>query len=254
MQVLNRIATVLITGLVLNSCNLKFETKELKDTANTKKDSIRVEVSKHPNGKIKAEVPYKGKLKDGLGKMYDKDGNITLELPYVAGKREGQSKKYYEGGKQVYQTTEYKADKFHGWQVKYRDTGEVMSEARYEDDFACTGLKEYYTDNTLKKEYPKLVITPIDKIQSQGVYSLLISMSEKVRKVKYYTGNLSASGCLNDDLYAILQDEQAKTGKLVYNIPAGAFLMEEVNIIAALETIHGNTYITQRKHNLAIQN
>jgi antitoxin component YwqK of YwqJK toxin-antitoxin module len=39
-------------------------------------------------------------------------------------------KKYYEGGKQVFQTTEYKDDKMHGMQVKYRPSGAVMSEAR----------------------------------------------------------------------------------------------------------------------------
>jgi hypothetical protein len=243
-----------ITVMVFTSCNLNFDKNGIREETAVKGDSIQVVVSKHPNGKIKAEVPYKGKLKDGIGRTFDKDGNISLELPYVAGKREGQSKKYFEGGKQVYQTTEYKADILHGWQVKYRETGEIMSEARYENNFACTGLKEYYTDNTLKKEYPKLIITPIDRIQSQGDYTLLISMSEKVRKVKYYTGNLTVSGCLNEDLYSVLLDDKAKTGKLTYTIPPGSFLMEELNIIAAVETIHGNTYIVQRSHNLAIQN
>lgn len=245
--------TVIALGF-LSACVLPTEKKESKSKGIKKRDSIRVETANHSNGKLKAEVPYAGKKKHGLAKTYDKDGNIMLELPYVFGKREGQSKKYYEGGKQIYQTTEYKNDLLHGMQVKYRENGDVMSEARYENDFPCAGVKEYYTDKTLKKEYPKLIITPIDRIQSQGVYQLNISMSEKVRKVKYYTGELSPAGCLNDDLYSILLDEQKKTGVIKYNIPPGAFLMEELNIIAAVETIYGNTYVVQRTHNLAIEN
>lgn len=253
---MNKFITAVLVGALalLSACVLPIEKKEGKSEESKKRDSVRVETANHPNGKLKAEVPYAGKKKHGLAKTFDKDGNIMLELPYVFGKREGQSKKYYEGGKQVYQTTEYKNDLLHGMQVKYRENGDLMSEARFENDFSCAGLKEYYTDKTLKKEYPKLIVTPIDKIQSQGVYVLNISMSERVRKVKYYTGKLSPTGCLNDELYSVLLDEQKNIGVLKYNIPPGAFLMEELNIIATVETIYGNTYVVQRTHNLAIEN
>jgi hypothetical protein len=249
------LAMLLLVGVsFLQACILSIERKEPNPETHKTRDSIRVETAMHPNGKLKSEIPYAGKQKHGLAKTYDKDGNIMLELPFVFGKREGQSKRYYEGGKQLYQTTEYKDDRFHGLQIKYRENGDRMSEARFENDFSCLGLKEYYTDNTLKKEYPKLIITPVDKIQSQGVYTLILSLSERVRKVKYYTGKLTPSGCLHNDLYSVLLDEQAKTGKLTYNLPPGAFLMDELNIIAAAETLQGNTYVVQQKYNLAIQN
>lgn len=214
----------------------------------------KVQVSKYSNGKKKTEVPYKDGKRHGLTKSYDQAGNISLELPYVNDKREGQSKKYYEGGKQVFQTTEYKDDKMHGMQIKYRTNGKVMSEARFENGFPCTGLKQYLLDNTLKKKYPQIVVTPIDLLESTGTYVLEISMSEKVSSVKYYTGKLSATGCLNEDLYFVLLNEARKTGELRYNLPPGGFIMEELNIIAAVETLQGNTYITQRKYNLAIDN
>lgn len=237
----------------LLGCVFSFDKKETKNSA-VKRDSIRVETAKYSNGKLKAEVPYAGKKKHGLAKTYDKNGELQLELPYVMGKRDGQSKRYYEGGKQVYQTTEYKDDKMHGKQVKYRENGDLMCEARFESDFACTGLKEYHTDKTLKTEYPKLIITPVDRLETHGEYALMLSLSEKVRRVKYYVGNLTPSGCLHENLEAIFQDEQKKTGKLTYNIPPGAFLMDELSIIAAVETIFGNTYIIRRTHNLAIEN
>jgi hypothetical protein len=240
-------------SVFLLGCVFSCDEKEKKTSAG-KRDSIRIEIARHSNGKLKSEVPYAGKKKHGLAKTYDKDGNLQLELPYVSGKRDGQSRRYYEGGKHTYQTTEYIDDKIHGKQIKYRENGDLMCEARFESNFNCTGLKEYLTDKTLKTKYPKLIITPVDRLETHGEYALLISLSEKVRRVKYYRGFLTPSGCLHDDLDVIYQDEQKRTGKLTYNIPPGAFLMEELSIIAAVETIYGNTYIIKRNHNLAIQN
>jgi hypothetical protein len=243
-----RKAIVLLT-IICSSC--LFE-KGKSTTDKSKSDAEKLQVTKYANGKRKAEVPYKDGKRNGMSKSYDMKGNISLELPYVNDKREGQSKKYYEGGKQVFQTTEYKDDKMHGVQVKYRLNGAVMSEARFENGYPCAGLKQYLTDNTLKQKYPKIIVKPIDMLETTGSYVLEISMSEKVREVKYYTGKLSPSGCLSDNLYYVMLDEQRKTGILKYNLQPGGFLMEELNIIAAVETLQGNTYITQRTYNLAI--
>lgn len=226
--------------------------KNIKKKRTATKDGIVT--SRYANGKPRAEITFKDGKRSGLSKSYDRNGDILLELPYIDDKRNGQSKKYYGGGKQLFQTTEYKDDRMHGLQIKYRHDGKVMSEARYENDFPCVGLKQYLTDNTLKKSYPKIVFTPIDQLETQGVYTLKVSMSEKIKAVKYYTGKLSPSGCLSDNLYYILQDQKSKTGELKYNLPPGGFMMEEVNVIAAVETLQGNTYVTQRVFNLAIDN
>jgi hypothetical protein len=239
--------------LTVVCCGCLFEKKKSQNKGEDSKGE-KVQVSKYSNGKTKNEVPYKEGKRNGVSKSYDNKGNITLELPYVNDKRDGRSKKYYEGGKQVFQTTEYKDDKMHGMQVKYRLNGAVMSEARFENGFPCNGLKQYLTDNTLKKKYPQIVIKPIDLIESTGKYVLEISMSEKVSEVKYYTGKLSPSGCLTDNLYFVYLDQPRKTGVLRYDLQPGSFIMEELNIIAAVETLQGNTYIAQRKYNLAIDN
>lgn len=227
--------------------------KERDEKSEVLADGTKIIKSKYSNGVIKAEVPYQAGKKNGVSKSYDKSGNISLELPYVNDKREGQSKRFYEGGKQLYQTTEYKDDKMHGRQVKFRENGDRISEARYENDYPCLDLIEYYKDNTPRKDFPKIIITPIDQLESRGTYHLEISMSEKVRKVKYYLGKLTKSACLSGDLYQILQDETRRVGRLSYNLPPGGFMMDELNIIAAVETVYGNTYITQRPYNLAIQ-
>jgi antitoxin component YwqK of YwqJK toxin-antitoxin module len=248
-----RIVLVLLIIACLGCTPSTSKKNENKEDSN---DGTKVIKTTYSNGKPKAEVSYKDGKRNGLSKSFDKEGKISLELPYLNNKREGKSKKYYEGGHQLYQTTEYKDDLIHGMQIKYRENGDVLSEAQYEKNFPCLNLKEFYKDNTLKKEkdYPKIIVTPIDRLDSQGVYILEISMSEKVRKVKYYTGKLTSTGCISNDLYSILLNEKNKTGKLSYNLGPGGFMMEELNIIAVVETSYGNSYITQRKYNLAIDN
>jgi hypothetical protein len=248
MRTLILIFTILVTGCL----PIKREDKK-NEKEKVNPDGSKVIKSIYPNGKPKAEVIYKGGKKNGLSKSYDKEGNIMLELPYVNDKKEGQSKKYYEGGKQIYSTTEYKDNNMHGLQVKYRENGDLMSEAKYKEGNPCIGIKEYYKDNTLKNEYPKIIITPIDQIESNGLYYLDITISERARKVKYYMGTLK-DGCVTSDLYFIQMDESTDKGRLRFEMPPGAFRMEEINIIATMETIYGNTYITQRKYNLAIDN
>lgn len=210
--------------------------------------------SAYPDGKIKSEVLFKDGKKNGVARTFDKDGSLILELPYVDNNREGTSKKYYAGGTVLAQTTEYKNDKMNGLQTKYRGNGNVLSEARYENDFACADLKEYLENKSLKKKYPTIKVKVVNEVATKGIYTLKISMSERVRSVKYYKGKLSKSGCLYDGLEYLLMDEATKTGEISYYLPPGSFVMEEVNIIAAFETIMDNTAIAQLKYNVAVDN
>ena len=244
---------VLVTlALTLLCCNPP--EGKLKEKKATMDDGSTVVSTKYPNGKKKAEATYKDGKRNGPSRSFDTDGNLSLELMYVDDKKDGQSSKFYQGGKQVYQTTEYKDNMLHGKRIKYRQNGNLMSEARFEKDFPCLGLKEYLLDNSLKKKYPKIVITPIDRLDTEGIYLLEIAMSEKVRSVKYYSGKLSSEGCLHGDLYSILRDDTRHTGQLKYFMSPGGFLMEELTIIAEVETIMGNSYVTERTYNLAIDN
>lgn len=238
--------------LMLMSC-VQEKSKTTK-TNQAATDETKVIVTKHENGKVRAEIPYKNGKQNGLSRSYDRQGKLILELPYVNGKRDGVSKKFYAGGKQLYQTTTYKDDKMHGKQTKYREDGKLMSEAKYENNLPCMGLKEYLLDGSLKKQYPKINIAAVDQLEDRALYTLEISMSDKVRSVKYYKGKLSQEGCITDDLYNIYFDENRNIAVLKYHMPPGSFIMEEVNIIAVVETILGNTYVTQRSYNVAIDN
>jgi hypothetical protein len=58
---------------------------------------------------------------------------------------------------------------------------------------------------------------------------------------KYLHGKLSPSGCLTDNLYFVFLINLAKRVVLRYDLQPGVYVMEELNIIAAVETLQGNT-------------
>lgn len=240
--------------ILLVSCGPGKEKAKSDDSTTVNANGERVARSVYDNGKVKSEIPYKDGKKNGIARTFDRDGSLILELPYVNGVRNGVSKKYYTGGTVLAQTTEYKDDKMNGVQKKYRGNGNLMSEITYENDFPCSDLKEYLENTSLKKKYPSIDVKVQNNVSTTGIYKLNISMSEKVRSVKFYKGKLSATGCLNDKLDYLLINEATKVAEVTYHLAPGSFVMEELNIIAVYETLMGNTAIAQRKYHVAADN
>lgn len=234
---------ILLLLIVLCACSKK----EKDQSAPIKNpDGTTTVRAYYKNKKVRSEQSFKGDKRHGMSRTYNEQGQVILELPYADDLRNGQSKRYYETG-QVYQTTEYVNDTIHGSLVKYRSNGALSSEARYEKALPCLGLKEYLEDGTLKKKYPKIVIKVVDKVGESGEYLINVSMSEKVKKVHYYTGELSPSGCVYENNKWILLDEVEKTGRINYSVMPSRYATNELNIVAVVETILGNEYVTQQK-------
>jgi len=236
--------------LLLISCNPPKEEKKAYVAPVANEKGEKVVRSFYPDGKTKSELTLKNGKRNGLARTYDADGALILELPYANDVREGTSKKYYAGGKALAQTTEYKRDRMNGMQIRYRGTGVVMSEARYENDLPCADLKEYLSNQSLKKKYPTIEVKMNKKPDANGAQTLSIKLSEKARSIKFYSGHLTNSGCLTDNLYYLRLDEASNTAEVPYYVQASE--NAEMNIIAVFETLMGNTAIAQ--HTFRIRN
>ncbi len=234
--------------LILVSCeNKKVETKSKKKSDTT--DGSKKYYSQ--DGKLKTELTILNGKRHGVAKNYYKNGKLSLEMNYKNGKREGLSKRYYEDGT-LYQETLYKDDKIDGERKKYKEDGKLMSVARFEKNRPCLGLKEILVGGSLKDNFPKIIITPSDRLKREGVYQIDLTLTESARSVKYYIGNLSASGCLTDQLISI--ETNNKKGTIKYSLPPGGFMMQELNFVAEIETRMGNTYLAQKKFFVSIEN
>ncbi len=223
-----------------------------KDTRPPLDTSDNIKRTYYKNGKVNTELSYKNGEKDGLGRIYYINGNVNQEVVYKKGKREGLAKRFYENGK-LYQETQYVDDKMEGYRKKYDEEGKLLSEEIYRDDSPCTGLKEYNSDGSLRSAYPKINIQAVDRVAQDGRFTLNFTMSDKSKRVKFYQGRLTKDGCISGGLDPMLLVEKGK-GQLGFYVPPGSFKMEEVHVVAVVQTMFGNSYITQTSYNLSIDN
>jgi hypothetical protein len=197
---------------------------------------------------------FKNGAKNGVSKEYYSNGNVFQEVMYENNLREGLAKRYFENGI-LSQETPYENDMMHGVQKKYRRTGELMAEIPYHEDNACVGLKEYTTDGKLKKRYPSIVITPVDKILLDGSYTLEIRLSDGTKGgVEYFEGSLTGGKYLDPNTSKKIWDVRDGVGKIVYRLPPGGFVMQEITIVAKMKTVQANYYITEKRYHLAVEN
>jgi hypothetical protein len=223
-----------------------------KDTRPPLDASDNIKRTYFKNGKVNTELSYKDGEKDGVGRIYYINGNVNQEVTYKKGKRDGLAKRFYENGK-LYQETQYVDDKMEGYRKKYDEEGKLLAEETYRDDSPCMGLKEYNSDGSLRSSYPKINIQAVDRVAQDGRFLLNFTMSDKTTRVKFYQGRLTNDGCMSNALDPLLLVEKGK-GQLTFYVPPGSFKMEEVHVVAVVQTRYGNSYITRTSYNLSVDN
>lgn len=202
------------------------------------------------DGRLHKELSYKDGKLHGLSKIYHPNGKLYLETEWANDKRHGLTKQYFQNGI-LYSETYYDSGQITGTLKKYHKDGKLKAEMRYKNGEECTGLKEYILSGEPRPHYPEIVITPENKILSEGYYYLHVSLSERVHKVTYYKGRLK-DGCLHKGLETIYADGKNK-GMYAYALSPGQFVMETINIVAKVETIAGNVLVIQKSMNVAVE-
>lgn len=239
--------------LLIVSCNIESSDEKKK---NSQKKSVKkngIAKSNYPDGSLRAEIPMKDGKQHGLAVEYYKNGKKSLEINYVNGIKHGISRRYYEDGT-LFKETPYDSGQIHGVEKRYRENGKLAAEVPYRKGNPCMGLKEYLTDGSPRKKYPEIIVKEINNTLLNGKFTLRISMSDGSKSVEYYRGQLLEGNCLSNFMGNIFEGNERGVGEITYTLPSGAFLMEEINIIAKVKTKLGNYYITQRKYNVAAEN
>lgn len=87
----------------------------------------------YPTGELKSEGKYKNSMRVGVWKHYFTDKTIEVIGAYNArGKKEGEWKGYY-ANRQLMYIENYEAGVLHGDYVAYDDSGEVLTQGRYDE-------------------------------------------------------------------------------------------------------------------------
>jgi antitoxin component YwqK of YwqJK toxin-antitoxin module len=227
------------------------DTNSKKKSKNSKKGDDVI-VKKYSDGGVRAEIPMKNGIKNGLAVEYYQSGKVYREIEYVDGKKEGIAKRYYENGK-LAQETMYKNDKIHGTQNKYREDGKPASMAVYFEDNPCKGVIEYFTDGKIKDNYPQIVITTEDRVHSESLYIVHLSLSGKLQDVEYYVGRLTKEKTIDPNAKKIWNTDKNGKAQIEYPVLPGTFVMDKIHIIAMGKTPLGNYFITERDYNVAAE-
>ena len=205
------------------------------------------------DGNLFSEITMKDGKRNGISRNYYKNGRISIEANYKDDVKDGVFKQYYEDGT-LSMNFEYTNNRLNGLSKKFRQDGTPAWEARFENDKPCTGLVEYYLNGSLKTDYPRIIIEQEDRLRDLGEYSLIVRLNNDSKPVKFYKGQLSASGCFDQDKAEELYLDRDGKFKLTYYLSPGDFQMEEVHLVGVLKTAQGNSYLMTRSYNLSITN
>lgn len=256
--------------LPLTSCKYS-DTKKNNREENTNVGIVRQYFS---NGYLKAEITVKDNKRHGITKNYSSKGSLLSTVNYVNGKKEGQTTNYYSSGK-VHSTILYKNgvkegdaiwyyksgktysinpfvnNKLNGVQKKYYENGKLQAEVHYKNGQPGTGLKEYTNEGKLITNYPEIIVQEVNQIATSDRFILKIYLSKRSADVQFYLDELDQGKYLKKYMYEIPTNNGVATR--VYDVPPGYVKFQKINIIARVKTDFGNTYVTQRPYNLAIQ-
>lgn len=249
------ILTVIITLVISGSCTHTPTPIEKTVVLSSKTSKPPSEDSKftgiyksyHTDGYLYSEIKFENGLKHGLSKRYYPDGKMHSEIYYKNGKKVGLSKWFYTSG-EVYRVTPYKNGKIDGIQKKFFRDGTLQAEIPYENGNRKIGLKEYDKYGDLLKSYPKIVFTAYDNTQTNRMYLLKCSLSNKSRKVKFYLGELNDSIFIVDEKNYLLTENGSAEIKFIQK--PGSTGNRVVRVIAVYNTRSGNKKILLCKFSL----
>ena len=189
------------------------------------------------------EVTFKNGVRQGLMKSFYQDGRLRTTFWYENGLREDSSKWYYQEG-QLFRSTPYKKDTVDGIQIQYYRNGHIKAKIGYRKGLRTPYLEEFTSDGKLVKGYPDLVLNMIDEYKSKGVYRVILTLSDKSTKVRYYRGDLSEG--VFDSAHCIPIKNIKGVGNLDLK-KSGSSNHDFVGVIAEILTNYGNNYLVYKK-------
>ena len=262
----------LASCLIMASCPSEKPTAEPGNPAS----DVRVVEEFHSNGRLKSSTEAVGKLRHGMSREYGSDGTlekeilydrnqkhgaaktyyadgktIKMELTYELGRKQGDGKWYYPDGN-IYRVTPYVNNAISGIRTTYYENGGMQSETPYMDSEPGIGLKEYTQDGKLKEYRGEIRIREEDQIRQNNTFTLVLSMSDNTRNVKFYRGNLISGAYWTNQLEDIPTENGV--GRITFYIAPGSFKMEKINIVARMKSSLDHTRILQKEYHLSVEN
>ncbi len=193
--------------------------------------------------KIEYEVTVlKGsKTGHGLWRRFYPHGSVYSDAMYVNGKKHGVKFTYYQEYKgekpKVWKEQPYKNGKLDGICRRYHRNGRLQAEYEYKNGLPAVGLKEW-SESGKEVKYPDLIVS---KKEVYHQIHINVQMSDKSKKVVYYSGNLIDGKYVPGNLVPLLTKNSV--GEIT--VPHASDL-RSMTVIAVLNTRYKNkNYISK---------
>jgi len=252
----NLVVLSAIILMALSSCQFFGPDKKVVTKGEKNPDGIIIKkrhFNDDPNSPIEWKISMKPSkegtgVRHGLSTRYTKSGKVAETINYKENKKEGKRLTYHSTGK-VYKEQEYVNNKLDGVCRRYDREGKLVAEYPYKGGLPGVGLKEY-TNLGKERPAPVLSLSKVDKIKTNGSYSVICSLSgdgaERIKSVEYYQGDLLDGKYQHRNLKA-LKKLAGKKGEFSIALPKGAAVNKTLNFVAVASTSAGLKYIIQKK-------
>lgn len=246
MKKLSYLPVILIILFVAAGCTGKGPGKKASEIS-TIPDTGFTGIKKYTSGNfLIKEVTFKNGVRQGLMKTFYEDGRLRMTFWYENNMREDSSCFYYPDGK-LFRSTPYVHDTVDGTVRQYYKDGSIRAKIGYKKGFRTGFFQEFEKNGRLYRGYPEVVIGLNDEYKSKGTYNIMLSLSDKNEKVRFYRGEFS-DGRFDTTL---LKPIKTLDGKAVLNLKkTGSPKPDYVSIIAEILTPFSNRYLTSKKINL----
>jgi len=197
------------------------------------------------SGKVESIVEVKDGKANGRVRKYYEDGKLRMDAIYKDGRKNGKCIYYYANGS-AFSESIYADGYKDGEEKKYYEDGKLLAIQTYKKNKVQPGLKEYNKNGKAIKHDVSILVKEIDRSALEGVYRLVISLSDDSYRASYYV--------ITPDKPESRQILKAsgRSGVMEFYVSQGSFLMKKLLFEAECKTSKGNILILQKKYNLAI--
>jgi antitoxin component YwqK of YwqJK toxin-antitoxin module len=202
-------------------------------------------------GQLLSTTEYKDDKRTGWFIQYsEKNNKIMIKAHFREDKQDGQLIQNYQEG-MLFRESYYVDGHLNGAIKTYWPDGKLKSENYYKMDTFSTGLKEYDMEGNLLKE-PIINVKEVNQLALLNKIVLLVSLSDKNKKVVFYFDELVEGKFLNPKSYIV--PVKNGIGSIDFQVAPGNTIIQKVSIIAKVQTKYGNTLILHKYYNFAVTN
>lgn len=244
------IAVIMVSVTIISACGRSSTQKQPteKDTVSVASpDTGYTGIKQFMSGqKIVSEVNFVNGLREGLTKTFYESGKLQRTFMYEKGLKQDSSCWFYEEG-QLFRITPYKNDTIHGIQKQYYRTGELKAKMGYTNGFRNSLFQEFTREGRPVTDYPKVIIRTEDTYNKDGLYRIVLDLSDRNVNVKWLRGEFSDG--MYDTSRMVKIRKTGSTGYLDLR-KTGKEGQLYVGVVAEILTNFGNRMLVARKINL----